>query len=110
MIPLGLASRRNLVSCRGRCPDVDHLACAGALNRLNQFFMQDPVVSQLVLRHMDDDDSDPKLGKVLLKFKAPVESEKSIKLFLGSRKKAPSPGRPTHDRERWRLGDQRTAA
>ena len=89
---------------------MDDFARSGALKSLKQFSMKDPVVSKLVLRHMDDDYTDLKLGKVLLKFKAPVESEKSIKLFLGSRKKAPSPGRPTHDRERWRLGDQRTAA
>jgi len=38
---------------------------------------------------MDDDDSDLELGKVLLKFKASIESRKHIKLFLGSRKKGP---------------------
>lgn len=98
MIPLGLVGPHLASSLldapsicwRGRSPDVEHLAPARSLSRLKHFFMQDPVVSQLVLRYMDDDDSDPKLGKVLLKFKAPVESKKHIKLFLlGSHKKVP---------------------
>jgi hypothetical protein len=68
---------------------VEHLARAGALNGLKQFSVDQPVVSQLVLRHMDDDDTDLKLGKVLLELKAAIESKKHIKIFLGERKKGP---------------------
>jgi hypothetical protein len=60
---------------------MDHFARSGALNGLKQFSMKDPVVSQLVLGHMDDDYPDLKLGEVLLELKAPIESHEHIKFI-----------------------------
>lgn len=68
-----------------RHPDVDRSARSRRPDCRKQFFLHDPEVDDLIPRNVGDDDTDLKLGKVLLKFDAPIDCYENVKLFLRRR-------------------------
>jgi hypothetical protein len=64
---------------------VDHFAGARFLNRRQQFLLDRSLMGHLVLGHMDDYQTDLKLGKVLLELNAAVDRQENVKLLLRDR-------------------------
>jgi hypothetical protein len=69
---------------------VDHLAGTSVLNRGEQLPLNDAVMGQLVLRHMHNDHTDLKLGKILLKLKTSINGYKHVKVSLCEGQSGPS--------------------
>lgn len=62
---------------------MDHLPGANALHSRDEFSLKNAVVSKLILRHMDHDYADLKLGEILLMLDSVVNRHKHIKIALG---------------------------
>jgi hypothetical protein len=73
------------VKSQHRHPDVDRSARSRRPDCRKQFFLHDPEVDHLIPRNVGDDDTDLKLGMVLLKFDAPIDCYENVKLLLRRR-------------------------
>jgi hypothetical protein len=62
---------------------VNHAAWASLINSQEQFFVENPVVGELILGNVEDNNADLELGKVLLEFEPPVNRYKDVEFMLG---------------------------
>jgi len=61
---------------------VNHSAWASLFKSQEQFFLESPVVGELVLGNVDHHETNLELGKVLLEFEAPIDGYEDVEFIL----------------------------